>query len=252
MKRKKRQSRRRNQAVRQGNRDYKKGRLLLLQDMYHEASKSFDTAILTLAGGALGVSLIVYEKVGAPDSLYLKLVLIASWFFLLGSLVSIFVSLATSSKALWYALNEEKRCDGMECPKRKIFDFCSLCCNVAASIFLLLGVSGILIYSSAAMLKGNVKECHKITQSKNPKKSRPQRPLLQSLSQNKVLEFGRESLRTAIAKAERVIFTAPVVSHQVRPTLGPDNVWIPELYTPIRAAGPQLCDKPASSSHPAV
>lgn len=65
-----------------------------------KAQEDFDKTILTLSGGALGVSLAFVKDIIGPNPIQIAWVLLLSWGFWITSLTSILISFYTSQKAL--------------------------------------------------------------------------------------------------------------------------------------------------------
>jgi hypothetical protein len=66
----------------------------------HQASQDFDKAILTLAGGALGLSLVFIDPIKLTGLVREPWLLVLSWFSLASSLLAGLASLLTSRRAL--------------------------------------------------------------------------------------------------------------------------------------------------------
>jgi hypothetical protein len=83
-----------------------------LVQAHYEGSQSYDKAVMTLAGGALGVSLAFIRDI-APRPRH-EWVLVVTWSFLTVSLLLIFASLMTSQKGLLNSIKEldEKKVTG--------------------------------------------------------------------------------------------------------------------------------------------
>jgi hypothetical protein len=109
-------------------------------DAGQKAQDSYDRAILSLAGGALGVSLVFLKDVVGAKPVVSRDVLVGAWAFWTLSILFILGSFITSQRALGTAV---KQIDAgkirTEVPGR-VFSFLTVVLNSAAGISFVLGV----------------------------------------------------------------------------------------------------------------
>ncbi len=77
-----------------------------LMDKHHQASVSFDKAVMTLSGGALGISLTFLHDVVSSPLPETKIFLTTSWLSFALSLASILISYLTSIGSLRKAMGQ--------------------------------------------------------------------------------------------------------------------------------------------------
>ena len=113
----------------------------------HQASLNYDKAVMTLAGGALGISITFLKDIvpsPLPDT---KIFLYISWISLAVSLSSILVSYLFSMASLRKAMHQVD--DGSIYAKNAGGFFASLtaCLRILASIGFLIGVIGFIWFA---------------------------------------------------------------------------------------------------------
>lgn len=113
---------------------------------HHTASQDYDKAVMTLAGGALGISLAFIRDI-APDPIH-GWILAVAWCLLALSLLLIFVSLLSSQQAI---LTSIEKLDARETLTRGIAGAMTVWLNGLAGGAFVLGV-GFLVSFAAVNL----------------------------------------------------------------------------------------------------
>jgi hypothetical protein len=104
---------------------------------HHVASQDFDKAVMTLAGGALGISLAFIHDV-APHPHH-KTWLAVSWGLLALSLLMILVSFLTSQSALLSAISRHEK--AVANPHRQVFAWVTVALNWLSAASFIAGVA---------------------------------------------------------------------------------------------------------------
>jgi len=114
-----------------------------LLSAYQEASRSFDKAIMTLAGGALGISIAFIRDV-APEPVH-KWALWTAWLLLASSLLLILASFLASQRAI---LDMVRQIDAnVETVTRGRAAKATDCLNVLAAVSFVSGVVFLAIFA---------------------------------------------------------------------------------------------------------
>lgn len=111
---------------------------------HHTASQDFDRAVMTLAGGGLGISIAFVRDI-APHPVH-KWMLAIGWLAFTLSLVSIFISLLTSQST---SLRMIEDIDANREPRQR-FDlpgWMTDLLNSLAALFLVLGVGFVVLFA---------------------------------------------------------------------------------------------------------
>jgi hypothetical protein len=111
---------------------------------HHTASQDYDKAVMTLAAGALGLSLAFIDDI-APEPKHVWAIAIA-WTLLSVSLLLIFVSFLTSQGAI---LNEIEKLDYPGKAARKIYGGFTIALNWAAGGAFIVGVEFLVGFAVA-------------------------------------------------------------------------------------------------------
>jgi TRAP-type C4-dicarboxylate transport system permease small subunit len=109
---------------------------------HHTASQDFDKAIMTLSGGALGLSItFVHDIAPHPTN---KILLSLAWLLFSISLLLILVSFLSSQAAVLAMI---KTLDEPKSPSKKVSAFVTACLNWAAAATLVSGVLCLVLFA---------------------------------------------------------------------------------------------------------
>lgn len=116
-----------------------------LVNAHHQASRDFDRAVMTLAAGALGLSIAFMKDIAAPDASAVP-ALGAAWFLFAVSLMVILVSFLTSQAGLLYQIDV---IDGRkpEVTSGGTYGRWTLRLNTAAAVTLVAGVLSLVLFA---------------------------------------------------------------------------------------------------------
>jgi hypothetical protein len=118
----------------------------LLQDLEQKAQEDYDKAILTLSGGALGISFAFCKDIVPLASAIHKTWLAVSWISWAVSLTCALLSLFTSILALGKAVDQvDDETIYSEHPG-SISDWATLCFNIMSGVGFIVGVGAMIAY----------------------------------------------------------------------------------------------------------
>lgn len=115
------------------------GYYVYLRDSHTEATRSYDKTVLTLAGGALGLSITFLGDIVGPSPKSTGFV-IAGWLLLASALVSVAVSFLTSERLFWHAMHES-----LDAVSR--WNSVTGWLNVGAGVFLAAGLGSLAVFA---------------------------------------------------------------------------------------------------------
>lgn len=105
-----------------------------------KGQESFDKTVLSLAGGALGISFVFVKDIIGPNPIIHPAYLLMAWVFWAGSTLAVLSSFYFSNRALRLAV---KQCDARtihcEAPGR-FYSTLTRSCNVMGILFLIAGI----------------------------------------------------------------------------------------------------------------
>ena len=116
-----------------------------LVNAHHQASRDFDRTVMTLAAGALGLSIAFMKDIAGPDANALP-ALGAAWFLFAATLMVILVSFLTSQAGLLYQIEV---IDGRkpEVAPGGTYGRWTLRLNAAAAVALVAGVLSLVLFA---------------------------------------------------------------------------------------------------------
>jgi len=120
-----------------------------LIEIEHKGADQHDRAILTLAAGALGITVTFIEKI-APNPIRWTIgLLLTSWFFLVLSILGIVVSFLVSQAACRYqrTLLDLEYATGRRPDQKNRLADCTKRLNAVAFVFFVMGLAFILLFS---------------------------------------------------------------------------------------------------------
>lgn len=114
----------------------------LLVSLDQESQRDYDKAILTLSGGALGISFAFFKDIVGNNPIQFSFLLLISWICWSLSLTSILFSFLSSQRALRKAIQQ---IDSNQEP-RNIANCITVILNIASGILFVLGLISIAIF----------------------------------------------------------------------------------------------------------
>ena len=113
-----------------------------------QSQDSYDRSIITLSGGALGLSLVFIKDIVGEDLILLSWAAILAWMLWAGSIALIVVSFFTSSHALRKAIDQLDS-GNIEDNVGGVWSTATATCNTLAGVFLVLGFFSFIFFASA-------------------------------------------------------------------------------------------------------
>lgn len=124
-----------------------------LYELYVDQTKSLDKAILTLAGGAIGLSIVFLDKLADPDDKSNWWILYCSWAFLVLSIVLTMLSHFTSAKAILGQidhLDTHYKSISEEEGRERWYAFVTRSLGLISILTFIIGIAGLLAFSAVA------------------------------------------------------------------------------------------------------
>lgn len=127
-----------------------------LIDAEKQGQDSFDKTVISLSGGALGISFIFIKDVIGPNQIIHPELLLATWICWAGSTLAVLISFYTSNRALRRAI-EQCDNDTIHCePPGGFFSKITRTLNKAGIVFLILGIGLMSAFVYLNLLQGGI------------------------------------------------------------------------------------------------
>ncbi|MEM6796669.1 MAG: hypothetical protein AAF725_22040 [Acidobacteriota bacterium] len=112
---------------------------------HQQAQADFDKTVLTLSGGALGLSITFVEKIASPTTSQFKWLLLAAWAAWLLSVSAVLLSYFFSIKDLWHLI--EQIDEGEKIVKKRWYAHLTVSFNVLGMVTFIFGVIAIAVFA---------------------------------------------------------------------------------------------------------
>ena len=123
----------------------------MLQALEHESQRAYDKTVLTLSGGALGVSFAFVKDIIGEAPIVWKAFLLASWVFWGLSVTCVLLSFFLSQRALHKAIDEvDEKIDEGKTPKN-YYDTMTRVLNVLGGFLFFTGVISMVVFAAKNM-----------------------------------------------------------------------------------------------------
>lgn len=123
----------------------------MLQALEHESQRAYDKTVLTLSGGALGVSFAFVKDIIGEAPIVWKAFLLASWVFWGLSVTCVLFSFFLSQRALHKAIDEvDEKIDEGKTPKN-YYDTMTRVLNVLGGFLFFTGVISMVVFAAKNM-----------------------------------------------------------------------------------------------------